>query len=62
MSKHLPTFYTNTFCLWIDEGTAGQREEGEEKGRPAKRMRMDRAGGKRGRLMKCTNMRLRVNE
>lgn len=49
MSKHLPRFYTNTFCLWIDEGTAGQREEGEEKGRPAERMRKDMTEGKRGR-------------
>lgn len=47
MSKHLPRSYTNTFSLWIDEGTAGQREEGEDEGRPAERMRKDMAGGKR---------------
>lgn len=36
MSKHLPRFYSNTYCLWIDEGTAGwgggvEEEEASEK-------------------------------
>lgn len=40
MSKHLPRFYTNTYCLRIDEGTrgGGRRREEEEEGRPVERM------------------------
>lgn len=47
MSKHLPRFYTNTYCLRIDEGTRGGRrreEKEEEEGRPVERM-----GGEKGR-------------
>lgn len=48
MSKHLPRFYTNTYCLWIDEGTAGRGEEEEDDdGRPVERMRKGMAGEKK---------------
>lgn len=47
MSKHLPRFYTNTYCLWIDEGTAGRGEEDEDEGRPVERMRKGMAGEKK---------------
>lgn len=52
MSKHLPRFYTNTYCLRIDEGTrggvGGGRRRRRRRGGQWRGWEEKRAGGRTG--------------